>query len=106
MKNLEFGILNEMYGSQLSARQREFIGKYYDDDLSLAEIADNYSVTRQAVADALRKGENALGQLESEIGFYGKMTRIKATAEKLCALLNEEKLSEAKNAAADILNLL
>lgn len=106
MKDLKFGILNETYGSQLSARQREIISNYYDFDLSLAEIADNYGVTRQAVADALKKGQKALEQLESEMGFCGKMAQIKEGIETLCEQFGDDMPEAAKNAAADILNLI
>ena len=105
MKELKFGILNELYGSQLSARQREIIKNYYDFDLSLSEIADNYGITRQAVSDALRKGEKALETLESEMGFHEKINRLKNMVEALSDKLEIGNADEARLAAEKILEL-
>lgn len=106
MKNLEFGILNELYGSRLSPRQREIIGNYYDFDLSLSEIADNFGITRQAACDALKKGEKALENFEQEMGFYAKLTGIKSDAEKLRALLDDNRTEDAKKVTDELLGRL
>ena len=39
--NVEITILLDFYGDMLTAKQRDFINLYYNDDLSLAEIAEN-----------------------------------------------------------------
>ena len=46
-KNLEISFLLDFYGSMLTEKQRIMIEYYYNDDLSLAEIADNEGITRQ-----------------------------------------------------------
>lgn len=48
------------YGAFLTEKQREFMQMHYYDDLSLAEIAENTGVSRQAVHDAIRRGETKL----------------------------------------------
>ena len=55
MKDLEFSILLDHYGSVLTERQRSILTEYYDEDLSLSEIAENFGISRQALHDALRK---------------------------------------------------
>ena len=44
-KNLEISFLLDFYGEMLTQKQREVIEYYYNDDLSLAEIADNEGIT-------------------------------------------------------------
>ena len=54
MKNQTFRMtmLFDFYGELLTERQKEFYQLYYDEDLSLAEIAENYGISRQGVRDA------------------------------------------------------
>ena len=54
-KNIEISILLDIYGSLLTDKQFEMLNDYYNNDYSLAEIAENYSITRQAVRDDLKK---------------------------------------------------
>ena len=57
MKNQAYrmAMLYDFYGDLLTPRQKEFYDLYYNDDLSLAEIAENYDITRQGVRD---RGKN------------------------------------------------
>ncbi|MEG1126727.1 MAG: DNA-binding protein, partial [Oscillospiraceae bacterium] len=43
--------------------------QYYNDDLSLSEIAENFSITRQGVRDSIKRGEGTILELEQKIGF-------------------------------------
>ena len=65
-KDLGFSILLDYYGMVLTEKQRNILTEYYNDDLSLAEIAENYGITRQGVRDAIKHGENALKELEEK----------------------------------------
>ena len=53
--NVEITILLDFYGDMLTAKQRDFINLYYNDDLSLAEIAENEGITRHGVETRIRK---------------------------------------------------
>lgn len=66
-KNLEMSILLDYYGECLPSRQREFLDYYYNDDLSLAEIAENVGITRQGVRDAIKRAECQLLELEEKL---------------------------------------
>ena len=46
-KDLGITILLDFYGDMLTEKQRDFLGYYYNDDLSLSEIAENEGITRQ-----------------------------------------------------------
>ena len=67
-KNLEISFLLDFYGDVLTERQREVMEQYYNDDLSLAEIADNFGITRQGVRDSIKRAEGILLDLEARLG--------------------------------------
>lgn len=71
-KNLEMSYLLDFYGEVLTEKQRDMMQQYFNMDLSLSEIADNFNITRQGVRDAIKRGETVLTQLEEQIGFARK----------------------------------
>ena len=46
-KDLNMSILLDLYGELLTEKQRDVLELYYNDDLSLAEIAQQYEISRQ-----------------------------------------------------------
>ena len=54
-KDLGITILLDFYGDMLTEKQRDFLGYYYNDDLSLSEIAENEGITRQGVRDSIKR---------------------------------------------------
>lgn len=68
-KNLEISYLIDFYGDVLTEKQRDVMEQYYNDDLSLAEIAENFGITRQGVRDSIKRGECILMDLEEKVGF-------------------------------------
>ncbi|MEG2501240.1 MAG: sigma factor-like helix-turn-helix DNA-binding protein [Oscillospiraceae bacterium] len=68
-KNLDISFLLDFYGDVLTDKQREVMQQYYNDDLSLSEIAENFSITRQGVRDSIKRGEGTILELEQKIGF-------------------------------------
>ena len=68
-KDLEISILLDFYGDVLTEKQRDVMEQYYNDDLSLSEIAANFGITRQGVRDAIKRGEGILLELEEKVGF-------------------------------------
>ena len=84
-KDLKYSTLLDIYGGMLTDKQREMIELYYNDDLSLSEIADNCGISRQGVRDAIKRGEESLDELEEKVG----VTRIiKEYSEKLDFVTN------------------
>jgi len=77
--------LIDLYGPVLSERQRDVLELYYNDDLSLAEIAEDTGITRQGVRDAIKKGEKELSEWEERLGFLAKTERLKERAEEIAA---------------------
>ena len=75
-KQVEISVLLEIYGKVLTEKQYNLLDDYYNNDLSLSEIAENEGITRQAVRDNLKKGENKLFEFEE------KLSIMKATITK------------------------
>lgn len=67
-KNYEMAVLIDFYGEMLTAKQRDFLEYYYNDDLSLSEIAENEGITRQGVRDAIKRAETQLQDMENRLG--------------------------------------
>ena len=72
-KNVKVSMLCQIYGKLLTEKQLEILTDYYNNDLSLSEIAQNNNITRQAVRDIIKKGENKLFELEEKLSFMEKM---------------------------------
>ena len=60
-KDLRISFLLDFYGDMLTDTQREVVDAYYNEDLSLAEIAQDRDITRQGVRDAIKRAEQQLG---------------------------------------------
>ena len=71
-KNLEINYLLDFYGDVLSERKRTVLEMYYNDDLSLAEIALDIGISRQGVRDMIKKSEEELLYLEEKLGLCKK----------------------------------
>ena len=67
-KNLEISLLLDFYGEMLTEKQRDMVDYYYNDDLSLSEIAENEGITRQGVRDVIVRAEAAMQEVEDKTG--------------------------------------
>ncbi len=67
-KNMEIALLFDFYGEMLTEKQRDVIELYYEDDLSLSEIAENEGITRQGVRDSIKRAETQLLDMEERLG--------------------------------------
>ena len=72
-KDLKKAYLLDFYGDVLTERKKEVLDMYYNEDLSLAEIAANEGITRQGVRDAIKRAEAQLFEMESKLGFEKRM---------------------------------
>ncbi len=66
-EKVKISMLLEFYGKLLTKKQAQFIEDYYNNDLSLSEIAENENITRQAVRDIIKKGEKKLFEYEEKL---------------------------------------
>ena len=69
-KNLDVAVLLDFYGAMLTDKQRDAIDLYYNQDLSLSEIAELQNITRQGVRDSIKRGEVFLYDLEDKLHLF------------------------------------
>lgn len=82
-EKVKISILLELYGNLLTEKQKEFMNYYYNEDLSLSEIAENNEITRQAVRTILLKSKRKLEEYEEKLKFMQKENSIKKELEKI-----------------------
>lgn len=94
-KNLEISLLLDFYGDVLTEKQRDVMEQYYNDDLSLAEIADNFGITRQGVRDSIKRGEGIILELEEKVGFAKRYRAVQQGIAQLESLAREIQFENA-----------
>ena len=88
-KNLELSYLIDFYGDVLTDKQRDVMEQYYNADLSLAEIAENFGITRQGVRDSIKRGDGILLDLEDKVGFVRRHRALQGKLQKLDDIARE-----------------
>ena len=83
-------LLFDLYGKVLGVRQREIFEDYYDNDLSLAEIAERFGITRQGVRDYIKRAEARLLELEEELGLLRRLEAQDRTAREIITLCRQK----------------
>lgn len=69
-KTNRMNALFEFYAALLTDKQMNYIELYYADDYSLAEIAEEFGVSRQAVYDNIKRTEKILEGYEMKLHMY------------------------------------
>ena len=92
MKNQTYRMtmLFDFYGEILTERQKEFFDLYYNEDLSLAEIAENYDISRQGVRDVIVRAEATMQEIEDKTGLIRRFMQ------------RQDKIAAIENAAQEI----
>lgn len=81
--HLELCLLFDFYGEMLTDKQRELFDLYYNEDLSLSEIAEHAGITRQGVRDAVVRAEHTLTALEDKLHLVSRYGKIDQHVEAL-----------------------
>ena len=102
-KKVEISMLCDIYGKLLTGKQFEFINDYYNNDLSLSEIAENNEITRQAVRDIIKKGERKLFEYEEKLLFMKKTI---TQEQKIQAILSELTKIQTNSSDRKVENIL
>lgn len=102
-KDLGIGILNDLYGVLLTEHRRNMVSCYYDCDFTLAEIGENYGITRQAVCEAIRRAKADLLEYEKKLMFGQRLSDIKTALTEASKEKDDAKLREK---LAQIINTL
>ena len=82
-KNLRFAYLLDFYGAALDEHTEAVMKAYYDDDLSLAEVASGVGISRQGVRHVIKRGEERLDFLEEKLSLARRHERTEEVAERL-----------------------
>ena len=86
-KNLEIGYLLDFYGDVLSERKRTVLDYYYNDDLSLAEIAEEIGISRQGVRELIKKAGEELMFYEEKLGLAKRFQTLEEQTEELISFI-------------------
>ena len=83
MDALEMALLYDYYGGMLTDKQKELFDLYYNEDLSLAEIAEHAGISRQGVRDAIVRSETILRETEDKLGLVKKYAGYESKLEEI-----------------------
>ncbi len=83
-KNIEISLLFDFYKPLLTTSQQEAVELYYNDDLSLAEIAMQMNITRQGVRDLVKRSETQLFNFEEKLGLFKRFKLLETGLDKIC----------------------
>ena len=76
-------------------KQGEALDLYYNQDCSLSEIAEHFSITRQGVRDCIKRGENTITQFEEKLGLMKKLKSIETQVEEIRNIANKYECDKA-----------
>ena len=106
-KDLDVCLLIDYYGKTLTQKQFDAIDLYYNEDLSLAEIAEHTGITRQGVRDAIKHAEETLFSLENNLGYVKKSKNVRKSLEELSGITQRlHRLNSTALFSQDIASIL
>ena len=88
-KNMEFSLLFDFYGDMLTEKQRHVIALYYENDLSLAEIAEDQQITRQGVRDSIKRAEAQMLEMEERLHLKERFGEMRDGFAEICKAAQE-----------------
>ena len=77
-------MLLDFYGELLTEKQRACYDLHVNEDLSLAEIAEQIGISRQGVWDNIRRAESTLTEIEHKTGLMRRFEETRAALDALC----------------------
>lgn len=91
------GILNDYYGGILNSHQQEIMRLYFDCDMSLAEISEELSITRQAVREILVRSTDKLNEMENKLQLIAKLKSVKNKLEDIIKKTSDDNIKRELN---------
>lgn len=88
-KDLSVSVLLDFYGELLTPRQAEALDCYYNQDLSLAEIAADMGVSRQGARAFIKQGEGHLTEFEAKLGLVRRFSEISGIVREIQGIVSE-----------------
>lgn len=103
-KNLEISQLLDFYGETLTERKRSVMNLYYNEDLSLSEVAAEVGISRQGVRELIKKTENELISFEEKLGLAKRFNYLRELADSAeSALLCDTVSDETRNSISELI---
>lgn len=94
-KNLNVAFLLDFYGDVLTQRKKDALDFYYNQDMSLSEIAEEMNISRQGVRDIIKKAEDELSFYEEKLGLAAKFKDAQTHATRALQLCEQENVDES-----------
>lgn len=91
---LQVTLLYDFYGELLTQKQKLVYEMYYQNDLSLSEIAQELSISRQAVRDQLKRTEKILEEYEKKLCLVERFMAQKRAAKRIEEIIREMEKDE------------
>lgn len=88
-KITQASLLYDFYGQLLTRRKQQVMELYHEENLSLAEIAEEFGISRAAVHDSLKSAEKALAEYEEKLGLVARFLRSGEAFRKIDRMLDE-----------------
>ena len=96
-------LLLDFYGDMLTEKQRDVVELYYNEDLSLAEIASHSGITRQGVRDSIKRAEGQLLDCEGRLHLAERFRRIQRRLDEITDLARDiERVNDRFGASNEI----
>ncbi len=75
-KFVYYNLLFDIYGDLLTVKEQEYFSLYYEENLTLQEIADNFKVSKSYIGNMIKKIEIKLNDLESKLHILEKRNNL------------------------------
>ncbi|MBR4494481.1 MAG: hypothetical protein IKP14_07190 [Clostridiales bacterium] len=102
MKSYEDSLLLDFYGNLLTDKMRATLDMYLNDDLSLAEIAEEEEISRQGVHDKVKRALAQLKDYEDKLGLVKRFLEQKESVSEAIALIDNKKYEDARKVLAKL----
>lgn len=100
-KDLTVSMLLDFYGELLTEKQLSALDGYYNQDLSLAEIAEEMQVSRQGVRAVIKQGEAHLAEFEEKLRMAERFSEISRLAEEMRGIILKMQQNELTKQLVD-----
>lgn len=97
LERVRISELYYVYSPLLTDRQSKTIDDYVNNNLSLSEIANNLSISRQAVKYTLDSAIEILNKFENRLGFLAKTDKLKTSLKEIVDTTKDKKTREKIN---------
>lgn len=94
MKNLKVAYLLDFYGNLFGDKQRDILEMYYQEDMSLSEIASSVGITRQGVYDNIKRGEKEILDMESKLMLMDRFLEISESLDRIEKSLKDKNITD------------